>query len=46
MIEVVGRSVVVVFDARDAKVEKPAAGGPVAATGIKTSVLRGACRCR
>jgi len=39
-IEVVGRSAVVVFDARDAKVEKTPPGGPVAATGVKTSVLR------
>jgi cyanophycinase len=39
-IEVVGRSAVVVFDARDARVERSAPGAPVAATGIKTSVLR------
>lgn len=39
-IEVVGRSAVVVFDARDAKVPRTRPGEPVAATGIKTSVLR------
>jgi len=39
-IEVVGKSAVVVFDPRDAKVERPSNGGTVAATGIKTSVLR------
>jgi cyanophycinase len=38
-IEVVGRSAVVVFDARHARVEPPAAG-PVAATGVALSVLR------
>ena len=39
-IEVVGRSAVVVFDGRKAKVEKTAAGGVVAGTGVITSVLR------
>lgn len=39
-IEVVGRSAVVVFDARDGDVRRANAGEPVAATGIKTSVLR------
>jgi cyanophycinase len=39
-IEVVGRSAVVIFDARDADVRPAAAGTPVAATGVKTSVLR------
>jgi cyanophycinase len=39
-LEVVGRSAVVVYDPRAAKVEKGAAGSPVAATGIATSVLR------
>ncbi len=39
-IEVVGRSAVVIFDARGAKVEKTAAGGVAAGTGIRTSVLR------
>lgn len=38
--EVVGRSAVVVYDARDAKVEQATPGRPVAATGVKTSVLR------
>jgi hypothetical protein len=31
---------VVIFDARKANVQPAAAGGPVAATGVKTSVLR------
>jgi cyanophycinase len=39
-IEVVGRSAVVVFDSRKAKVEKTPAGGVVAGTGVITSVLR------
>ena len=39
-IEVVGRSAVVVFDSRKAKVEKTEAGGVVAGTGVITSVLR------
>ena len=39
-LEAVGRSAVVVFDARDAKVTKVAAGEPVAGTGVKLSVLR------
>ena len=39
-IEVVGRSAVVVFDARDAEVQKPASGGVVAARNVKTAVLR------
>ena len=39
-IEVVGRSAVVVFDARAARVEKVAAGEVVAGTEIRTSVLR------
>lgn len=39
-IEVVGRSAVVVFDARGAKVEKGAPGDVAAGTGIRTSVLR------
>ncbi len=39
-IEVVGRSAVVVFDPRRARVEKPGDGGAVAATGIQTAVLR------
>jgi cyanophycinase len=39
-IEVVGRSAVVVFDPRSAKVEKPGDGSAVAATGIGTAVLR------
>ena len=40
-IEAVGRSAVVVFDARDAKVSKAAgAGGVVAGTNLKLSVLR------
>ena len=39
-IEVVGRSAVVVFDARTAKMERAAAGEVVAGTGIRTSVLR------
>jgi len=39
-IEVVGRSAVVVFDARDATVHPATPGSPVAATGVKTSVLR------
>ncbi len=39
-IEVVGRSAVVVFDGRKAKVEKTPAGGVVAGTGVITSVLR------
>ncbi|HVL67979.1 MAG TPA: cyanophycinase [Vicinamibacterales bacterium] len=39
-IEVVGRSAVVVFDAREAKVEENSPGAPVAGTGIRTAVLR------
>lgn len=39
-IEVVGRSAVVVFDARGAKAEKVGPGGVVAGTGIRTAVLR------
>ena len=39
-IEVVGRSAVVVFDSRKAKVEKTEAGGVVGGTGVITSVLR------
>jgi len=39
-IEVVGRSAVVVFGSRKAKVEKTQAGGVVAGTGVITSVLR------
>lgn len=39
-IEVVGRSAVVVFDSRKARVERTDAGGVVAGTGIITSVLR------
>jgi cyanophycinase len=39
-IEAVGRSAVVIFDARDAKVSKPAPGGVVAGTNVKLSVLR------
>jgi cyanophycinase len=39
-LEAVGRSAVVIFDARDAKVTKVAAGEPVAGTGVKLSVLR------
>lgn len=39
-LDVVGRSAVVVFDARTAKVEQTAATGVVAGTGIVTSVLR------
>jgi cyanophycinase len=39
-IEVVGRSAVVVFDARAAKVEKVGPGEVVAGTGIRTAVLR------
>jgi cyanophycinase len=39
-LEAVGRSAVVIFDARDAKVAKVAAGEPVAATGVKLTVLR------
>jgi len=39
-IEVVGRSAVVVFDSRKAKVEKTDAGGVVGGTGVITSVLR------
>ena len=39
-LEAVGRSAVVIFDARDAKVAKVAAGAPVAATGVKLTVLR------
>jgi cyanophycinase len=39
-IEVVGRSAVVVFDGRKARVEKTPAGGVVAGTGVITSVLR------
>jgi cyanophycinase len=39
-IEVVGRSAVVVFDGRNVKAEKAAAGSVVAGTGIVTSVLR------
>jgi cyanophycinase-like exopeptidase len=38
-IEVVGRSAVVVFDPRNARVEQTT-DGPVAGTGIVTSVLR------
>ena len=40
VIEVVGRSAVVVFDGRTARAEKAAAGAIVAGTGIVTSVLR------
>jgi cyanophycinase len=39
-LEVVGRSAVVVFDARSARVQKTEAGAVVAATGVTTSVLR------
>jgi cyanophycinase len=39
-IEVVGRSAVVVFDPRRAKVEKPGDGSAIGASGIQTSVLR------
>jgi cyanophycinase len=39
-LEVVGRSAVVVFDARRARVERTAGGGVPAATGVLTSVLR------
>lgn len=39
-IEVVGRSAVVVFDGRKARVEKTEPGGVVAGTGVITSVLR------
>lgn len=39
-IEVVGRSAVVVLDARSARVEKPSDGGVVSGTGIRTAVLR------
>ena len=39
-LEAVGRSAVVIFDARKAKVTKVAAGEPVAATEVKLSVLR------
>lgn len=39
-IEAVGRSAVVVFDARDAKVEKGGAGAVAAGTDVKLSVLR------
>ncbi|MBA2303650.1 MAG: cyanophycinase [Acidobacteria bacterium] len=39
-LEVVGRSAVVIFDARRATVTKPDPGGVVSATGIATSVLR------
>jgi cyanophycinase len=39
-IEVVGRSAVVVFDARAAKAQKPLEGGVVAGTGIVTAVMR------
>jgi cyanophycinase len=39
-VEVVGRSAVVIFDPRAAKVEKTAAGAVVAGTGIRTAVLR------
>jgi cyanophycinase len=39
-LEVVGRSAVVVFDGRTAKVEKTAPGGIPGATGLVTSVLR------
>ena len=39
-IEVVGRSAVVVFDAREAKVDRAQPGVAVAATGVKTSILR------
>jgi cyanophycinase len=39
-IEVVGRSAVVVFDARKAKVERTPAGAVVAGTSVITSVLR------
>ncbi|MBA3641232.1 MAG: cyanophycinase [Acidobacteriota bacterium] len=39
-IEVVGRSAVVVFDSRKAKVETTEAGGVVGGTGVITSVLR------
>ena len=43
-LEVVGRSAVVVFDARQASVHKPAPSGVVSATGILTSVLRDGMR--
>jgi cyanophycinase len=39
-LEVVGRSAVVIFDARRAAVEAASAGAVVAATGVVTSVLR------
>jgi cyanophycinase len=39
-LEVIGRSAVVIFDARRARVEPAAAGAVVAATGVSTSVLR------
>jgi cyanophycinase len=39
-IEVVGRSAVVVFDPRRAKVEKPGDGSALGASGITTAVLR------
>lgn len=39
-LEAVGRSAVVVFDARDAKVTKAAPGEVTAGTGLKVSVLR------
>ena len=39
-LEAVGRSAVVIFDARKAKVAKGAAGEPVAGTDLKLSVLR------
>lgn len=39
-LEVVGRSAVVVFDARQANVQKTGRGGVVAATGVTTAVLR------
>jgi cyanophycinase len=40
VVEAVGRSAVVIFDARRARVEPAAAGSVVAATGVATSVLR------
>lgn len=43
-LEVVGRSAVVVFDARQASVERPGTPGAVSATGILTSVLRDGMR--
>jgi len=43
-LEVVGRSAVVVFDARQASVSKPEPSGVVSATGVVMSVLRGGMR--